>query len=155
MALPSHTRRDGENEAAFLARLRDKYGGRATMARMLQEAIARTPQKLALVDGAGNRLTYQELGDRIARLAGGLRQIGVNPGDRVAIMMRSHVDYVVAYYALITRGLVIVPVNVRLAAPELTYILDNADAHVILADGEFQGILTEALAMSDRPDEKR
>lgn len=151
MALPSSTRRDGEPEAAFMARLRGKYGGRATMARMLQQAIERTPQKLALVDGSGNRLTYQELGDRVARLAGGLIRIGVHPGDRVAVMMRSHLDYVVAYYALITRGLVLVPINVRLAAPELAFILDNADAHVLLGDAEFQPIVKESLAISERP----
>lgn len=88
------------------------------------------------------------MGERVGQLAKGLRQIGVKPGDRVAVMMRSHAGYLEAYYALITRGSVIVPVNVRLAAPELAYIVDNAGADVILADPEFSAVIQDALAIS-------
>lgn len=151
MSLPSKTRRDGESEGAFLSRLREKYGGKATMSRMLEQAIAREPEKLALVDGRGTRLTYREMGDHVAHLAGGIRDLGVKPSDRVAVMMRSHVGYVLAYYALISRGTVIVPVNVRLAAPELAYMLDNAGVDIILADSEFQPVIHDALALSEQP----
>jgi long-chain acyl-CoA synthetase len=151
MSLPTNTRRDGESEEAFLARLRGQYDGRATMARMLERAVQREPEKLALVDGRGARLTYRQLGDKVGRLAGGLKQAGVRPEDRVAVMMRSHAGYVLAYYALITRGSVIVPVNVRLAAPELAYMLDNAGVEVILADPEFEPVVTEAIKISGNP----
>lgn len=148
MGLPSQTRRDGESEEEFLKRLRAKYNGVATMSRMLQAAVTRQPDKTALVDGRGTRLTYRELDDQVARLAGGLREMGVNPGDRVGVMMRSHSGYVLAYYALITRGRVIVPINVRLAAPELAYILDNAGIKAILADAEFADVVGEAFHLS-------
>lgn len=151
MSLPSQTRREGESQELFLARLRERYGGRATMARMLARAVGREPGKTALVDGRGQRLTYGELADHTGRLAGGLREAGVSPGDRVAVMMRSHTGYVLSYYALITRGSVIVPVNVRLAAPEIAYMLDNAGVEVILADPEFQPVVEAAMAQSHHP----
>ncbi|NMP23612.1 class I adenylate-forming enzyme family protein [Sulfobacillus harzensis] len=148
MTLPSDTRREKESQEDFLARLREKYEGRATMARMLKAAVERDPEKTALVDGTGRRLSYRQMGQDVAALAGGLRDHGIGTGDRVAVMMRSHVDYVLAYYALITRGLVIVPLNVRLAAPEVAYVLENSGARAVLGDPEFRPVVDEAVRIN-------
>lgn len=150
MPLPSHTRRDKETEEQYLARLHERYGGPATMARMLAAAVGRDPLKLALADGQGRRLTYQDMGDYAGRVAGGLRRLGLAEGDRVAVMMRNHVYYVLAYYGIITTGMVLVPLNVRLAPRELAYILDNAGVKMILADQEFFPALQETMHLLKR-----
>lgn len=151
MAIPSQTRRDGESMEAFLNRLHQKYNGNpATMAQMLEIAVRRNPQKTALVDGQGNRLSYSEMGHAVSRIAGGLRSAGIMAGERVAIMMRSHAHYVLAYYSVITRGMVAVPINVRLAARELAYIFDNAGVKLVIADQEFSTVLKEVLGLLGR-----
>jgi len=145
MSLPTQTRREHETEADFLVRLHQLFDGPATMDRLLVRSVARFPDKLALTDGQGRRYTYRELADLVARLSGGIAAQGVEPGDRVAVMMRSHTGYVAAYYAVITAGRVLVPINVRLAPPELAYILGNAGVRLILADREFAPVIERAL----------
>lgn len=145
MSLPTSTRRDNESEAVFLERFRDKYQGPATMDRMLFGSVDKRSEQLALVDGQGHRLTYRELGDEVARVSGGLRRHGLKETDRVAVMMRSHARYVESYYAIITTGMVLVPLNVRLAPLELAYILANAGVRMILADREFEGSVAAAV----------
>lgn len=148
MSLPSATRRDHESEAAFLARLHERYQGPATMDRMLAQSVAARPDKVALVDGHGRRLTYQQLGDEVAAVSAGLGAHGLGTGDRVAVMMRSHARYVESYYAIITASMVLVPLNVRLAPPELAYILANAGAKMVLADREFEPVVRAAFKES-------
>ncbi len=151
MSIPSQTRRDGESMEVFLDRLHQKYNGNvATMDRMLDIAVRRNPDKAALLDGQGNRLSYSEMGHAVSRVAGGLRLAGIIAGERVAIMMRSHVYYVLAYYSIITRGMVAVPINVRLAARELAYIFDNAGVKLVIADQEFGALLKEVLVLLGR-----
>ncbi|PSR23930.1 MAG: hypothetical protein C7B45_01195 [Sulfobacillus acidophilus] len=144
MSLPSTTRRDHESETAFLARLHERYQGPATMDRMLFTSVAANPDKVALVDGQGRRLTYRQLGDEVSALSSGLAARGLSAGDRVAVMMRSHARYVESYYAIITAGMVLVPLNVRLAPPELSYILANAGVKMVLADREFESVVSAA-----------
>jgi long-chain acyl-CoA synthetase len=146
-SLPTRTRRDGESPAAFMERVRAIYGGPVTMVRLLERAIAARPNKLALVDTAGNRWTYAELGERVRCLIGALDAQGIAPGASVAVMMRNHAHYVAVYYAVITGGRTLVPLNVRLAPRELAYILDNARVVAVFADAEFRDVLEQAQAL--------
>jgi len=146
MPLPTQTRRERESETAFLARLHQIYGGPATMDRLLARSVTRFPDKLALADGQGRRYTYRELGDLVARVNGGIGSLGIQPGDRVAVMMRSHALYVISYYAVITAGKVLVPINVRLTPLEMAYILGNAGVRLVMADREFEPVVQKALA---------
>jgi long-chain acyl-CoA synthetase len=77
----------------------------------------------------GERLLwrYRELADRVARLAGHLRALGLAAGDRVALLMKNHVSYLEALYAVWWAGLAAVPINAKLHADEVGYILDNAE----------------------------
>ncbi|MCL8207812.1 MAG: AMP-binding protein [Actinomycetia bacterium] len=143
-SLPTRTRRDGEPMDAFMDRVRAIYGGPVTLVRLLERACTARPGKLALVDTVGNRWTYAEMAERVRRLIGGLAAAGIPPRASVALMMRNHADYVAAYYAVITGGWVLVPLNVRLAPRELAYILDNARVAAVLADAEFRGVLAQA-----------
>ena len=71
---------------------------------------------------------YGELADRVARLAGHLRALGLAPGDRIALLMKNHPSYLEALYAAWWAGLAAVPVNARLHPEEIAYIVDHSEA---------------------------
>lgn len=99
----------------------------------------RTPDKLAMIDqDSGQRFTYGEFNDRAARLAAYLRrEWGARKGDRLAILARNSVDYFVFEFACIKLGALMLPLNWRLAEPELRFILNDAAPIGLLYDGEF------------------
>lgn len=99
----------------------------------------RTPDKLAMIDqGTGRRFTYGEFNDRSARLAGYLRQHWqVQPGDRLAILAKNSTDYFEFEFACIKLGAMMLPLNWRLAEPELLFILNDAEAKGLVYDAEF------------------
>jgi fatty-acyl-CoA synthase len=99
----------------------------------------RTPEKLAMVDQAtGRRFTYGEFNDRAARLAAYLRdEWDIKPGDRVAILAKNSTDYFEVQFACIKAGAMLLPLNWRLAAPELLFILNDAAPKGLLYDAEF------------------
>jgi long-chain acyl-CoA synthetase len=112
------------------------------LSHILQRAIALYPQRLALVDGAV-RLTYRELGERVHRLAAGLLSLGLKRGDRVAILDWNSHRYVEMYYACAHAGLAFMPVNSRLALPELRYVLKDSDARALAFSEPFQPMYEE------------
>ncbi|MCC6616406.1 MAG: long-chain fatty acid--CoA ligase [Anaerolineae bacterium] len=99
----------------------------------------RTPDKLAMIDqGTGRRFTYGEFNDRAARLAAFLRdEWGVQPGDRLAILGKNSTDYFEFQFACIKLGALMLPLNWRLAEPELLYILNDAEPVGLVYDAEF------------------
>ena len=81
----------------------------------------------ALADGERVHATWAEFAARTAGAAAGLRDdLGLAPGDRVAIVMRNRPEYLEAQYAVWHAGLVAVPVNARLHRDEIAYILDDS-----------------------------
>jgi len=84
------------------------------------------------------RRVWSETVDRVARIAGGLKEVGVRPGDRVAILALNSDRYFELLYAIPWLGAVMVPVNTRLAAPEVQYILEDSGARVLFVDGAMQ-----------------
>lgn len=76
---------------------------------------------------------YATLAERVARLAGGLLAFGLEPGERVALVMTNHPSYVEALFAIWHAGLAAVPVNAKLHPQEIGYILDHSDARLCLA----------------------
>jgi fatty-acyl-CoA synthase len=90
-----------------------------------------SPQRLALVHGETCR-TYVELDDRTRALAGGLQSLGVGPGDRVAYLGPNDPTLLETLFATTALGGVFVPVNWRLAAPELTHIAADCGASVLV-----------------------
>jgi fatty-acyl-CoA synthase len=100
----------------------------------------RTPEKLAAVDLAtGQRFSYSAFNERAGRLAAFLRdEWGVQAGDRLAILARNSVDYFTFQFACIKLGAVMLPLNWRLAASELVFILNDSGADVLLYDADFK-----------------
>ncbi|WP_049565905.1 acyl-CoA synthetase [Nonomuraea sp. SBT364] len=90
-----------------------------------------TPDRVAL-SYRDDRRTYRDLHLRTNRLASALRGLGVRHGDRVAYLGPNHPALVETFFAAGLIGAVFVPVNTRLAAPELRHVLDDAGASVVL-----------------------
>ena len=103
---------------------------------MLRDTVDRDAGREALVEtGGGPRLTYQELWDRAARVAGGLRAAGVGPGDRVAIRLGNGVDWVLAFFGTVLAGGIVVPVNTRFTEDEVGYVITDSGAAYIVQPG--------------------
>jgi fatty-acyl-CoA synthase len=101
----------------------------------------RTPEKLAMIDQhTGRQFTYGAMNERVGRLAAYLKQAwGVVPGDRVAILAKNCSEYFEFQFACVKLGAMMLPLNWRLAVPELLFILNDAEAKGIVYDAEFSG----------------
>jgi fatty-acyl-CoA synthase len=91
------------------------------------------PEKPALIDGA-RVLTYRALRDRVATVASGLRARGVARGDRVAVLSVNRAEYVETLFAAARLGAIVVPLNWRLAAPEVAFQVGDSEPKVLLVD---------------------
>jgi fatty-acyl-CoA synthase len=111
-----------------------------TPVRFLRYAEQQFPRKTAVVCG-DQRFTYAEFGDRVGRLAGALRAAGVKAGDRVAFLSLNCHRLLEAYYGVLEAGCILLPLNHRLAAPELTYILNDSGAAVLFVEQEFAALV--------------
>ncbi|KRE63137.1 AMP-binding protein [Nostocoides sp. Soil756] len=97
----------------------------------------RRPGDAALAEGEGVYASWAQWAERTARLAGGLRdQLGLKPGDRLAIVMRNRPQYLEALYAAWHAGLVAVPVNARLHRDEIAYVLEQSGTRVAVTDDD-------------------
>lgn len=85
----------------------------------------------ALFLGARTWATYGELASSCARLAAGLRAEGLGPGDRVALFMKNSPEYLQALYAIWWAGLVAVPVNAKLHAREVEFIVADSGSRKV------------------------
>jgi len=108
--------------------------GRMSYGAQLARAARIDPRGVAFQIGDETR-TYAELDDRASRVAGALRDLGVGRGDRVALFLTNQPAFVEAFFAVARLGAVVVPVNFRLVAAELAYILDDSGSRVLIADG--------------------
>jgi long-chain acyl-CoA synthetase len=91
---------------------------------------------------AGRRRTWQQSLERVSRVAGALSALGVRRGDRVAILALNSDRYLELMYAIPWLGAVMVPLNTRLAAPEIEYILSDSGATVLFIDTAMSHHLT-------------
>src|SRR6266700_7478787 len=78
----------------------------------LRRVLQTNPEGIATIDG-DRRRSWREIGERVARLAGGLQGLGVKRGDRVAVLMLSSDRYLELYLGIAWAGAVIVPTNIR------------------------------------------
>ena len=99
----------------------------------------RTPDKVAMIEQCtGQAFTYEQMNDRAMRLATYMRDTwGAQAGDRLAILAKNSVEFFVFQFACIKLGAMMLPLNWRLAEPELVYILNNAEATGLLYDNDF------------------
>ncbi|WP_424138778.1 AMP-binding protein [Roseomonas chloroacetimidivorans] len=101
----------------------------------------RTPDALAILY-RGQRITYAALEERTGRLAGLLAARGIGVGDVVAAFMKNSIAFVELAIAVSRLGAVFLPVNFRLAADEVAYIVANAEVRFLVADEEFLPVVS-------------
>ena len=80
------------------------------------------------------RFSYRDLGRRLRRVHGALLDLGIGPGERVAILSFYSIAYVELYCAVAMAGRVQVPLNFRWAEPELAYALEDSGARMLFCD---------------------
>jgi len=102
---------------------------------LLRQIAQRSPVAPAL-SFAGGTLTYRDLDERVERVAAGLQAGGVRPGDRVAYVGFNDAAFLETLFAANRLGACFLPINFRLTAPELAFIIQDAGVHSIVADGE-------------------
>ena len=94
------------------------------------------PRTVALKDAARS-LTYPELNSRVNRLSHSLLSLGLKKGDKVAVLLENSIEIIEIYLATAKTGLVIVPINFRLVAKDIEYIVNNSDAKAFIVHDEF------------------
>ena len=104
---------------------------------------ARTPDK-AITVFDGEATTYREMAERVAATAGGLAEHGVGRGDVVALLSYNCPEFLEAVFAANHLGAVAMPINWRLAAPEVRYILEHSGARALVCDEPLVGLADEA-----------
>lgn len=117
-----------------------------TIGSTLSMSAGRCPSRTALVFG-DRRYTYRELDSTVNRAARALAAQGLGKGDRMLLMSGNSDGYVIALYAAMKLGAIVVPVNPRSAAPELQYLLENSDASVLVFGPEVEPTVRRRDAM--------
>jgi acyl-CoA synthetase (AMP-forming)/AMP-acid ligase II len=115
----------------------------------LEHARLQYAERVAVVDGA-LRFTYRQLHERSQRLGQALRQLGLEPGDRVAFLSANSHRYFEAFFGIPAQGMILVPLNTRLATRELSAILTSSGARVLFSDrdvGELAGQVERVIAL--------
>ncbi len=102
-----------------------------TLGDLLLRAAASTPEADAVVFPE-ERLTYRELAERAGTLARGLIGLGLEPGEKVGVLMANSPDCIATIYAIALAGAVVVPINTRYRAVELPYVITNAELAAII-----------------------
>ena len=114
----------------------------------LERAAREHPDRVA-VDFLGASTTYAQLADRVARAAQALADLGVGPGDRVALVLPNCTTHVVAFYAVLRLGAVVVEHNPTYTASELAHQLHDSGAVVALVWEKAVDAVLEARAETD------
>jgi fatty-acyl-CoA synthase len=122
-----------------------------TVGDFLERAVSVYPQRTAVVDEPGTpgslgSVTYAELDARARGMAAALDEMGVGQGERVAIVSPNAARFLVSFFGVSAWGRVLVPVNYRLNAEEVQYIVDHSEASVLLVDPEVDGVLASVSA---------
>jgi len=120
------------------------------LALQLQRSGLASGSAPAVAVGTQVQFTYGQLADRAARIAGGLRgELGLLPGDRVALVMRNCAEYLELLYACWHAGLVAVPVNARLHTSEFAYILGNSGASLCFTTPELTASVVDSAVLAE------
>lgn len=104
-----------------------------TVVHVLGHGADAYPDRPAVRD-EGEALTYQQLRDSAAQFGGGLRELGVGPGDPVLLMLDNHVDHVLSWFGTNWVGGLEVPVNTAAMPPQLAFIANDCRASVLIVE---------------------
>ena len=113
----------------------------------LRTTAARCPDREALVFGA-TRCSYRELHLQVERTAAALAACGISPGDRVLLMSPNSDAFVIAAYAALRAGAILVPANPRNAPPEVAHLVTDSGASAVLYAPEVEAVVAPGVAQS-------
>lgn len=120
-----------------------------TLARMFDAAVARDPDAVALVEG-DRRLSYAEWDEEIRRVAGGLAELGLGPGEHLVAVLSNRCETATLFWACQRLGAVFTPFNWRASAADIAFVLADAEAKVAVYEDRSAAIL-EALKQAPVP----
>ncbi len=115
----------------------------------LRSTAARCPDREALVFG-DRRRSYRQLAEEVEHAAAALAAAGTRPGDRVLLMAPNSDAFVIAAYAALRAGAILVPANPRNAPPELAHLIEDSGATTVLGAPEFADVVTAAIEGTGR-----
>ncbi len=117
---------------------------------MVSDAAARNPDGEALVCGV-RRMTWREVAQRSAQIAAGLGRMGLQSGDRVALLLGNRIEFVLAMFGVAHLGAVTVILSTRQQKPEIAYVLADCGARLLIHEATLADRLPDR---SDIPDLK-
>jgi long-chain acyl-CoA synthetase len=117
---------------------------------ILRESAATRPDHIAIRMGE-RTLDYAEVDRKARGLATALRERGIEPGEKVAIMIPNVPEFTVTYFGILYAGCTAVPINVLLSAPEVTYHLQDSDARLLIAHPFFRDPAQQGASGADVP----
>lgn len=99
---------------------------------LFRESVQKNSEEVALIY-FNFKMKFGDLGNKVERLAGSLKKQGINPGDKVALLLANCPQYVIAYYAILSLGAVVVPVNPLNTESELLHIFRDSQVKVAIS----------------------
>lgn len=137
------------------------HGDTLTAGRLLLQSASKRPDKIAIA-APNEAWSYAELERRALEVACGLMALGVEPQDRVGLLLPNGLDFAACWFGISLAGAVIVPINARYQSPELAYVLAHAEVKCLLTTDaiaehvDFLALLAWALpGLSDAGDAAR
>ncbi len=109
---------------------------------MIRRAAQINPNGIATIF-QDRQQSWRQMLERVARLAGALQKLGMQPGDRVALLSLNSDRFIEYYFAVVWGGGAMMPMNTRWSAAECAYALNDAGAEILLCDEAFKGLATE------------
>ena len=120
-----------------------------SVAAMLEQRAAETPDAPFLMTPDGDVLTYAQVAERARGLAGWLAGEGIEPGDSVAWAMPNGLDSALCLLGILRAGGLATAINLVAGRDIVAYVLDHSDARIVLVGAETEPLVREALAQSD------
>lgn len=113
------------------------------------------PDRIAVGEVDGSKVTFGELADRAHRTANALLERGLKPGDAVATLLRNRSECIELFLAALNCGWYYVPINHHGTADDIGYVVENSEAKAVFVDAEFAELATSALDRIDFPQAMR
>lgn len=110
----------------------------------LDRAVELYGEKTALIDEV-KRLTYNQLGQRVNQLSRGLKDLGINKGDKVAYLSPNTIEMLEGFYGVYQVGAVMTPLNTRLKPADYKFILTHSESRVLFVDEELYPLVAPIL----------
>ena len=129
--------------------------GNLTLNHLLAHRVDADEDRIGLImeaaDGRWTEMSYAELADRSARLAGGLAEHGVGRGDHVCLHMSNRLEFIVSLFAISRLGAIATPTIASYAVDELRYVLEHAAVKVVIHDPDRRPVAEQAAELCAAP----